>query len=241
MSLTLPGRSPKDPKLIVGGTPRAELLPPELKQEERARGTRRALGGLVIVVVIVVGAAYVLSAVVAEASAQRLAAANASSAQLLAEQGKYIEVRQLAAQVKASEDARKIGMATDVDWMGYLSEIDARVRAAGATVTSFQVTASTPLSPLPEGLVALEGPRQLELKYIGSSTTYPILADWLDSFEELDGFVDLNINSIKLEAGVYTFDMSLHVDERAFSYLYVDDPTAEATAETAETTEEVNQ
>lgn len=233
MSIALPGK-PKGQALVVGGVPRAELLPPELKQEAVARSVRRALGGVIVIVLLVVVASYVLATLVAEGSKARLASANESTTLLLNEQGKYIEVRQLAAQVKASEEARKIGMATHIDWTAFLTEAVLRVGATGSKVTQFVVDATTPLSALPPGTLALEGPRQAELTFEGVSPTLVPLADWLKSFKDLPGFVDLRINSVKLEGAQYVFNMTVHVDEGAFSYDYVDNPNGEEAEADAE-------
>ena len=243
MSISLTkGKATKDHKLVVGGVPRAELLPPELKQEEKAKTARRGYGFLVLVVVVVVAAGYIFSALVAETAQAQLRAANDRTDALLVEQSKYIEVRQLAAQVTASEDARAVGMAADIDWEAYVQGIAVKLNGIGAATSTFSITAATPLSPLAQPTAMLEGARVAEITFVGLSPTYPSVADWLREFKTLPGFADARISGIRMVLGVYELDIVLHINEGAYSNKYVEVPEEDAAADAAavETEEPVN-
>lgn len=221
-----------DQRLIVGGTPRAELLPPELKLEEKARAQRRRLVAVVFLVIIVTAGIYAYSALVAETSRQRLATANNYSSELLAEQAKYIEARQLAAQVTASKDARTVGMAQEIDWYENYLETSLSVSSVGATLGTYEVKASTPLTPASAPTSALEKPSVARVSITATTLDYPSVGAWLDALKKVTGFAGATINSISLEGGGYTVTCVLLIDEGAYTNRFNPDAEdADATTE----------
>lgn len=225
-----------DQRIIVGGVPRAELIPPELKLEEKARAQRRLLGLVLVLVIAVVGGAYFYSAIVAEASRQRLQAANNYSDELLAEQTKYIDARKLAAQVTASEDARQVGMAEEIDWNDYLSRISLTVFTLGGTIGGFDLEASTPLAPATPPSAALENPRIATVNLTVSLPAYVNSADWLDSLELLPGFADASITGIAQEGAGYTITAVLHINDGALTNRF--NPDADTSDDDADASDE---
>jgi len=217
--------------LVLGAVPRASLLPPELKEEEKAKGVRRRLVAVIILVIVVVVGGYAFSAIGAEVAQQRLAAANNRTTELLAEQGEYIEVRQLADQVKASEDARTLAMSTDVDWAGFVGLIDASLLAVGASVQSIDTTASTPFSQFGAATDILEGERVAEIKFVGASPSLPVVSAWLRSLEGLPGYVDAKATGVKLEGDVFVMEIILHVDSGIYTNRFAPETESEATEE----------
>jgi len=79
-----------DARLIIGGIPRAELLPPELELEKRSRAQRRGLMAVLVLVVLLVGVVYGAVSLFAATTQAALDGANAHAADLLAQQGKYL-------------------------------------------------------------------------------------------------------------------------------------------------------
>ena len=226
--------SRSDQRLIVGGTPRAELLPPELKLEEKARAQRRMLIFVVFIVIIATAGVYAYSALVAETSRQRLATSNNYSSELLAEQAKYIEARQLAAQVTASEDARTVGMAQEIDWYEYFTEVEASLLKVGAVVSAFEVKAASPLTPASPPSAPLENPSIAAINFTATTLDYPTASAWLKAIEDLPGFAGAVITSIIQEGGGYTVTCKVLIDESAYSNRFNPD----AQDEDAETEED---
>lgn len=216
--------------LVLGAVPRASLLPPELKAEEKAKAVRRRLVAVVILVVVVVVGGYAFSAVSAEVAQQRLAAANQRTTELLAEQGEYIEVRQLAGQVSAAEEARTVAMSTDVDWAGFIALVDAGLISVGASVAKVETVTSTPITPFGPPAVLLEKERVAEIKFTGVSPTLPVVAQWLRALETLPGFADASFSRVELAEGGYTMQVTLHVDSGVYSNRFAPE-TAESTDE----------
>ncbi|MBE7194932.1 MAG: hypothetical protein INR66_20955, partial [Gordonia polyisoprenivorans] len=115
--------------------PRANLLPPEIGQRNRAKKTRRhmrmALVGIVIVAVGATGGAFAYNSL----AQTRLAVAQSDATRLAAEQAKFGEVKAIQDHITLGAAARKVGGATDIDWSDYLSQLEAAL-PAGVTVDS---------------------------------------------------------------------------------------------------------
>jgi hypothetical protein len=218
-----------DQRIIVGGVPRAELLPPEIKLEEKGRAQRRLLGFVVVLVLAVMAGGYVLTVLVAETSKQRLATSSAYTDELLAKQAEFVKVRQLAAQVQASKDAATIGMATDIDWTDYLELVDATITQSGAIILSSTLNAETPIVPLALPTSSLEQPRVAEYVLVVTTPEYPIYSSWLDALAKLPAFADATITNIKLETTGYEATLTLHISSEAFTNRFADDVDAETT------------
>lgn len=219
--------------IVIGGSPRAELLPPEIKLEERGRAQKRLMAFVVVIVLAVTAGGYVLSVLAAETSKQRLNAANAYTDELIAKQAEYLNVRQLSAQVQASKDAATIGMATDIDWSKYLELVDAAITGSGAYILSSELTAETPLVPLVLPTSPLEQARVAEYTIVVSTIDYPIYANWLDAVAKLPGYADATITLIKLEATGYEATMVLHFTNEVYTNRFAVDADDSAAADDA--------
>src|SRR5690554_4082752 len=94
--------------LVVGGEPRIDFLPPEVKAGKRARRTLRSLIALVLAVVVVCAGGYVFASSLAVQAQVALAEEQAKTQALLQEQSQYSEARTVAGQVSAATDARLV-------------------------------------------------------------------------------------------------------------------------------------
>jgi Tfp pilus assembly protein PilN len=232
-------------RLVLGAPPRADLLPPELKAEEKLHAQRRGLVAMSIFVVVLVGLAYGYLAIEAGNSAQRLAAANASTASLLAEQAKYSEVTLLNARLAMIKTGQQIGVSTEIDWRDYLQQVQASlpagtgINSVGASTAGPGAGVSAPSSPLLAASIA-------ELTFAATTSTLPDVSQWIDNLSLLPGFADAVAGSITLNAeGSYSVTIIMHIDQDALSNRFVEEPeTAEGdaaeedAAEAAEETEE---
>lgn len=224
-----------DQRLIVGGSPRAELLPPELKQQERARAQRRLLGLIVVLVLVVVGGGYAYSALVAETSRQRLAEAQAHGDELLVEQAKYIDARLLAAQVKASDDARTVGMSQEIDWRAHFTLLALSLSSMSGLIGGFDVVAASPLTPATPPDAPLENPSVASVSVVVKIIDYPNIALWFDTLKTFPGYTDGTITAITQEGSTYTVNAVIHLDEQAFTNRFNPDAQAEDDADDTDT------
>jgi hypothetical protein len=202
------------PKLALGASPRASLLPPEIKMEAGLRAQRRLLATIFIAVLVVVGAAYALASFVAQSAQDALDAANARTSAIVGEQSEYIEVRQLSNQVVAAEEARLAATATEVDWANYLPLVRQTI-PAGSSITSLNVVSASPAVPLAAPSSPLETTRMVEIAIAVSMPTLPDISQWLDTVSTLPGYVDAVPGGIASSEGAFTVTLTVHVDESA--------------------------
>jgi hypothetical protein len=205
--------------LILGGSPRADLLPPEIKAEVKAKAQRRTMIAVVVGAVAVVVAAYLPASLAATAASDRLVLEQSRSAALLGEKGKYVSVEQLEAQLAAAKAARVVGASTEIDWSSYLYGVAATF-PSDAILTKTVITSTTPITSLTPPTAALQGARVAELVFTVRSQRVPVVGDWLKSLQGLKGYVDASIDTITTEEGALTSVLTLHIDESAYSNRY---------------------
>jgi hypothetical protein len=206
----------KGDRLVVGGVPRAELLPPELELEKKGRAQRRGLITIFVLIVILVAVVYVAVAGAAAAVQFALDDENRRTTELLNAQNEYIEVRQLAAQVEASKLARQIGTATEIDWEAMVLQIQDRL-GSSTTVTGYSMTTETPMAAFAPTTVPLEQPRVAELIVRIQSPEYLDTAAVLRGFSTLPAFADATLERVIYEDAVYKCDIRLHLNREAFT------------------------
>lgn len=191
----LPTRAKVDDSLVIGGTPRADLLPPEIKASERARAQRRGLIAIVVAIVVVVAAGYAGSAYLAQTSANALEAANLETNAILQQQTQYAEVQKANTSIQAAKVARTSALSTEIDWRTEIAAIVSTL-PAGSELTALAVTSSTPTTPLDAPSSPLEGARVAEVQLTVTSGDIPDSAKWIRDLSSLKGFVDATPTSI---------------------------------------------
>jgi glycerate-2-kinase len=203
--------------LIVGGEPRVDLLPPEVRAERRAKRMRRSLAygvlGLAVVVVIATGGTSLL----ALNSQVQLAAEQARTGVLLAQQAKFLDVRKVQDQVKLIEAAQQVGASTEIDWQAYLNSVQSTL-PANVTITTVKIDSASPLAVYAQPTAPLQGARVATLSFTASSPTLPQVPVWLDALATLKGFADAVPGSVALDTttNTYTVNITMHINEAAF-------------------------
>jgi glycerate-2-kinase len=203
--------------LIVGGEPRVDLLPPEVRAERRAKRMRRSLAygvlGLAVVVVIATGGTSLL----ALNSQVQLAAEQARTGVLLAQQAKFLDVRKVQDQVKLIEAAQQVGASTEIDWQAYLNSVQSTL-PANVTITTVKIDSASPLAIYAQPTAPLQGARVATLSFTASSPTLPQVPVWLDALATLKGFADAVPGSVVLDTttNAYTVNITMHINEAAF-------------------------
>lgn len=222
----------KSGQLVIGGPPRAELLPPEVAQGVKARALRRTLVALVILVVGVTVAGVLGATGISVGSAALLSVEEQKGGELIAQQAKYAEVRQLTAMIGKAEEGLELGSSTELRWKAYLGEIQASL-PAGTIITEIKTSIATPLAPFTLPTVPLQGDRVAELAFTGTSVSLPEVEVWLDGLRTLTGFVDATPGTVELkDGGYYEVKVVMHVNSEIFTNPY------SRSAPDADTTEE---
>lgn len=219
--------------VIVGGPPRAELLPPEVGQAVKARATRRLLVFAVIVATGIVAAGVVGATVLSASSAMALAQATDEGNRLVQAQGEFAEVRRVSTMIAKAEEGLEIGSVTEIPWKDYFGEIQGSL-PAGVLVTNFSAETATPTIPYALPSAPLQGERIGELTFTAFSPTLPDVEAWLNGLEKVKGFVDASPGTVVLaEDGGYTVSIVMHINAEVFDNPFAESADADADADVA--------
>lgn len=211
------GSKAKAKAASLGGAPRADLLPPEVGEGNRARSVRRSLKlgivGVLVIVLAATGGAWFLAFV----AHNNLLASQDATVTLLAEQSAHAEVRDVKNNVAISKAAQEVGASTEIDWKTYLLALQATL-PAGVTVTGVDTDSASPITDFAQSTVPLEGGRVGTLAFAATSPTLPSIPSWLNGLRSLPGFVDAVPNSVTQQAdGSYTASITMHINAEAYS------------------------
>lgn len=226
------GRPRAAAPLVVGGQPRANLLPPEIILKRRQLKTRRALRFGVVLVAIGTAAACALSFGVASVAQVQASAAQDQLTTLVAEQSQYREVRDVQDTIATITAGQLVGSSTEIDWQEYLTELQGTL-PAGVLLKNVSIESGTPMGVFAQGDGPLQGARVAELTFTATSATLPTFPDWLRSMAKLPGFVDATPGTVKQDNGIYTAEVLMHINSDAFSMRFDPEHIAEREAEAA--------
>jgi Tfp pilus assembly protein PilN len=218
--------------LVVGGEPRANLLPPEIILKRKQLKTRRALR--VGVVLVAIGTAAACAATFGVASVAQVQAAIAMDTQtrLVAEQGTYNEVRDVQSTIATITAGQWVGSSTEIAWQDYLTRLQGTL-PEGVLLKNVSIESGTPMSAFGQSDGPLQGARVAAVTFTATSATLPTIPDWLRSMAKLPGFVDATPGSVQQENGIYTAEVLMHINSEAFSLRYDPAHMAEVEAEKA--------
>lgn len=228
------GIGPTRQNIILGGIPRANLLPPEVVQRTKSRGTRKMLGVLVGLVIVVAGSGSAAASLRAGQAQSDLLAAQASTQGLLAEQLTYAEATTIAGLVTTIEDARQLGTSTEVQWNGVLDEITTYL-PAGASLASGSLVASTPWAPAPITGGPLRQPSVATLSLSVTSGEILEATDLVRRLAGLPGFVDATPTQVSNADGVFMTTITLNLNTEALSGRFAPPPEQPVAAEDEQT------
>jgi hypothetical protein len=207
--------SAKTTAVIVGGEPRIDFLPPEIRQKKKSRGTVRALVGLVVAVLAVCIAAYVGTTTLAIASQVNLDRERDRTQQLLNQQNEFAEARSVSSTLEAAKDARLVASAQEVLWAPYLTALVATLPVDSSIVVASVDTVSA-TEEKPEYVEGIELPRKGSITLTGNFASTSAIAAWFDSLDVLPGFAGYSVNPAVLEdTGRYSIQITLQIDEGA--------------------------
>ena len=203
--------------LVVGGEPRVNLLPPEVRSGNKTRIVRRRLGVVLLGVIVLVAGAVTTATTFAIAAEVQLASAQARTDELFAEQAKFAEVRLVENDIALITAARETGVATEVDWDSYLAQVRTRL-PADISIDTVTVESAAPFQPTEQVTVPLQQPRAATLILGLTSPGLPEVPAWLEAMEDLPGYADGAPTSIiRDETGSFTVLLTLHINDGAFS------------------------
>ncbi|TFD06676.1 MULTISPECIES: hypothetical protein [unclassified Cryobacterium] len=204
-------------ELILGGEPRAELLPPELKAARQGRLLRRVMSIVAAGVVLVVIAVVATVTVQAAGAQSKLSAAEARTNELMLESAKYSEVRSIQNQIDMTAVARQLAAATEIDWRAYLVAVRASL-PSDVTIEAISIGSGSPWVEYEQSIVPLYNPRVASLRLSLTSPTLPAVPMWLTNLRTLPGYADAHPGSVtRTETGQYVVEMVININEDARS------------------------
>lgn len=215
--------------LTIAGSPRVDLMPPEIRVKRSQLATRRRLRlvlvGVAAVVLLGCGGTVALSTL----SGIALTAAQSEQTQLLQQQGQFADVKNATQTIQLIKAGQQVAAATEIDWSGYLAST-AALLPAGVTIDTATVEQATPVTPYGTAAVPLQGDHVATLTVVTSSADIPPVAQILASMETLPGFVDVEPATITRDdsANIYHSTLTVHIDQRAFDGRF--QPTPAVTA-----------
>ncbi|MBG6107949.1 hypothetical protein [Frigoribacterium sp. CG_9.8] len=204
--------------LVIGGIPRADLLPPELRLQRKWRALQKRLWLSVAALCFVMILGTAAAARQASEAQMNLVAEQGRTTALIAEQQKYAAVRSVQQEMRLVEAAQHIGTSTEIDWQNYLMRVQGTL-PANVILTSVSIDAGSPLQSYRQPTVPLQGARVATLSFVATSATLPEVPAWLDSLTSLPGYTDASPGSVTRDdaTGAYTVDITMHINEAAFS------------------------
>ena len=203
----------------LSASPRANLLPPEIGQNQRKAAVRRGLR-LGVVAAFVVVALGVAGSVYLEISAQAaLANAQAEKQALAAQLGSFSDVQTTIDGVAQGKAATLVAGSTDIDWSSYLKDLQASL-PADVTLTDVTISTVGAQGAFAQSTVPLEQPRIAELTFTAETLTLPSIPSWINGLSDLKGFADASPQSLTNSDGVYTAAVTMHINSGAFSHRY---------------------
>ena len=221
--------------LNVGGAPRVDLMPPEIRlkrsQLRMRRSLRLILGGVAVLTVVGCGASWALSTV----AQTTLSAAQAQQQQLVAEQGQYADVTNVKQSISLIQAGQRVGDSTEVDWQNYLTKMQATL-PAGVGLDTVTVDMATPIKEYASSTVPLQGDRIATLAFSATSPSLPSIPVWLDGLATLPGFVDATPGDVTLAETGYTVQVTMHINTDAFLNRFVKKSSASTDSTTDTTT-----
>ncbi|MGB3911261.1 MAG: hypothetical protein WBL06_12390 [Pseudolysinimonas sp.] len=219
------------PGLVLSAEPRAQLLPPSVKQREKNRAARRMMVLLVIFSVVITGAGVGWGFLRAAQAHLSLLATQQLTAQILEQQAEYADAARMAMLVTQGEEAQQVVTATEIQWASLFARaseyLPEGTRVAGI---AFQAPAPWETTFPPEG--PLREPRVAVATFELAGVSYDGAAHFVAKIPSIFGFSDVKIDKTEFKDGEYTTTLKVTFDPDALSGRYLtDEPTDQTTDE----------
>ena len=208
--------SAKTAKIVIAPEPRVSLLPPEVLASRRGRRLRGRLFAVGLVVAVLMAAAHFAAAGRAGQAQQEFADAQALTSQLLAQQGQFADLRRVTGAIADTEAARDLGVSTEIDWPGWLRELQGALPEQ-VTIDSVTLDAASPLTAYSQSALPLQPTRVATVTLSLSAPTIFQVSELLSAVQPLPGYADGKPGLVsRTGTGAYQVELTLHVNASAF-------------------------
>ena len=227
-------RSNKEAKLVLGASPRVDLLPPEVADRKKAAALRRYIAMGVVGALVISAGGYAFASWQSIQASAKLDDARLETTQLLAQQAEFSEVRTLSAQSDGITDARQAGALTEIDWSQFYIDIVPTL-PSGVAIDSFTITSGSPILDLPASVIPTQGPRTATAVFVISSPNLESIAAWLVTLKGFVGYADASATPATSDAdGAYSSTVTLNITDARYTKRFA--PPEEPAATDADTT-----
>jgi Tfp pilus assembly protein PilN len=207
---------PGGSEIVVGGAPRVDLMPPEVRVKRSQLRTRRKLRlglfAVIAVVLVACGGSFAWNAVT-QAS---VVLAQVQQQELVKEQAGFGEVTKTSDAIALIEAGQRVGAGTEVQWGDYLTKLQAAL-PAGMSLTSVSISAASPVQAFDQPTAPLQGGRIASINLQVSSADLPSAAAMLEGFETLPGYADATPGQVIYGENGYVTSWTLHIGTAALS------------------------
>lgn len=204
--------------------PQVNLLPPEIRSARTLSVVKRWLGIAILLSFTVAALGYGYAVLEERAAHADLDLANAATNDLLAEQARYADVPLVLGQLATIEDARRLGMSTEILWSDYLGAITAAI-PEGVTLETLNYAGASPSVPRTLSGNALFAPAGGVIAFSGRAPTIPDTAAWMDALDAIPGLRDAWITVDQIggddSESYYLMTSSVQVDASAYANRFV--------------------
>lgn len=200
------------PELVVGGEPRVDLLPPEMRRARKDATIRAGMLVLLAGLVVAVVAGSFGTSLLAAAAEAELATEQAKTTELFQQQQEFIEVRQNTQQIALVEAAVRVGSSTLVDWETLFATLTAAF-PENTSVQSFTIQSATPLLGLPQAVTPLARPGIATIVFEVRTPTLLESEVWVRSLSSIDGVADVDAEWVRFASDPYVTRVAVWVDE----------------------------
>jgi len=208
-------RRPGGAVLTIGGSPRVDLMPPEVRLRRSQLRTRRLLRlglfGVATAVVLACVGVFAWSAI----SQAALLAARVQQDVLVHQQSRYSEINSLKTGIALVQAGQLVGASTEIDWQGYLAGVAAAL-PDGLTISSVDIDSASPIDTTTTSPTPLIGDHVATLTMTVTGSSLPSVPALLDGLAHLPGYVDAVPGEVSLSDGVYSTTVTMHIDKTAF-------------------------
>lgn len=199
--------------VIVGGSPRADLLPPSVREAIRRRPIVRRLVALVALVALVTAVGVAGATYLALNAQQALADEQRRSEDLLAQQLQFADARAVNNALNNAVTAREAATSAEVDWEALLDEIRASL-PAGLVLVS--VDGATRVAPAEDEPLRQDSIGSFRIN--ANSPTVPDVESWLIDLEGVTGYAGIAppITVSGSEGASYSVTIEVLLDTSAY-------------------------
>lgn len=199
--------------VAVGGAPRADLLPPSVREAIKRRPLVRRLVALVLLVALVTAGGVAGATYLALNAQQALADEQRRSEDLLAQQLQFADARAINNALDNAVIAREAATSAEVDWEALLDEIRASL-PPGLVLVS--VDGATRVAPAEDEPLRQDSIGSFRIN--ANSPTVPDVESWLIDLEGVTGYAGIAppITVSGSEGASYSVTIEVLLDTSAY-------------------------